>query len=253
MIRLVYRIEIINIKEYLMKKISLCIMLYIGSISAASAETENPSFWSWVKDKANEISSTATEKASDASSYISKSYYEAVDGSVAWTKETYNDFSTDYPEIATNIESFASSTSEYSNYAYEKTKDGALVAYEVTADGTKTAVDWTSEKISKVPEITACDIADYDFLGGAAIGTLGTSLTAASGTSLTATSIAAYTPTILGPMLAGTVQTLTIVAVPAIAVGVTATALAGATVYATSKGVCYYQSKTGDSDESDNK
>ena len=146
-----------------MKKISLCIMLYIGSISAASAETENPSFWSWVKDKANEISSTATEKASDASSYISKSYYEAVDGSVAWTKETYNDFSTDYPEIATNIESFASSTSEYSNYAYEKTKDGALVAYEVTADGTKTAVDWTSEKISKVPEITACDIADYDF------------------------------------------------------------------------------------------
>ena len=228
-------------------------MLYIGSISAASAETENLSFWSWVKDKANEISSTATEKASDASSYISKSYYEAVDGSVAWTKETYNDFSTDYPEIATNIESFASSTSEYSNYAYEKTKDGALVAYEVTADGTKTAVDWTSEKISKVPEITACDIADYDFLGGAAIGTLGTSLTAASGTSLTATSIAAYTPTILGPMLAGTVQTLTIVAVPAIAVGVTATALAGATVYATSKGVCYYQSKTGDSDESDNK
>ena len=236
-----------------MKKISLCIMLYIGSTSAVFAEAENPSFWSWVKDKANEISSTATEKASDASSYISKSYYEAVDGSVAWTKETYNDFSTDYPEIATNIESFASSTSEYSNYAYEKTKDGALVAYEVTADGTKTAVDWTSEKISKVPEITACDIADYDFLGGAAIGTLGTSLTAASGTSLTATSIAAYTPTILGPMLAGTVQTLTIVAVPAIAVGVTATALAGATVYATSKGVCYYRSKTGDSDESDNK
>ena len=121
-------------------------MLYIASTSAVSAEAENPSFWSWVKDKANEISSTATEKASDASSYISKSYYEAVNGSVAWTKETYNDFSTDYPEIATNIESFALSTSEYSNYAYEKTKDGALVAYEVTADGTKTAVDWTSKK-----------------------------------------------------------------------------------------------------------
>ena len=182
MIRLVYRIEIINIKEYLMKKISLCIMLYIGSISAASAETENPSFWSWVKDKANEISSTATEKASDASSYISKSYYEAVDGSVAWTKETYNDFSTDYPEIATNIESFASSTSEYSNYAYEKTKDGALVAYEVTADGTKTAVDWTSEKISKVPEITACDIANYDFAGGVAVGTLTTAMAAGTTT-----------------------------------------------------------------------
>ena len=147
-------------------------MLYIASTSAVSAEAENPSFWSWVKDKANEISSTATEKASDASSYISKSYYEAVDGSVAWTKETYNDFSTDYPEIATNIESFASSTSEYSNYAYEKTKDGALVAYEVTADGTKTAVDWTSKKISKVPEITACDIANYDFAGGVAVGTL---------------------------------------------------------------------------------
>ena len=41
-------------------------MLFVGSINAASAETENPSFWSWVKDKANEISSTATEKASDA-------------------------------------------------------------------------------------------------------------------------------------------------------------------------------------------
>jgi len=78
-------------------------MLFVGSINAASAETEKPSFWLWAKDKANEITSTAKEKASDASSYISKSYYEAVDGSVAWTKETYNDFSTDYPEIATNI------------------------------------------------------------------------------------------------------------------------------------------------------
>tara|TARA_B110001450_G_scaffold242125_1_gene252157 strand:+ start:599 stop:757 length:159 start_codon:yes stop_codon:yes gene_type:complete len=36
---------------------------------------------------------------------------------------------------------------------------------------------------------------------------------------------------------------ISVVAVPAIAVGVTASALAGATVYATSKGVCYYQSK----------
>ena len=252
MIRLVYRIEIINIKEYLMKKISLCIMLYIASTSAVSAEAENPSFWSWVKDKANEISSTATEKASDASSYISKSYYEAVDGSVAWTKETYNDFSTDYPEIATNIESFASSTSEYSNYAYEKTKDGALVAYEVTADGAKTAVEWTSEKVSKVPEITACDIADYDFAGGVAVGTLGTALTASSGTAATTTTIAAYTPTIFGPMLIGTMATASAVAIPAIATGVTATALVGATVYATSKGVCYFQSKT-DTDEAKDK
>ena len=224
-------------------------MLFVGSINAASAETENPSFWSWVKDKANEISSTATEKASDASNYISKSYYKAVDGSVAWTKETYNDFSTDYPEIATNIESFASSTSEFSNYAYEKTKDGALVAYEVTADGTKTAVNWTSEKVSKVPEITACDIADYDFAGGVAVGTLGTALTASSGVAVTGTTIAAYTPTILGPMLAGTMTTVSAVAVPAIATGVTATALVGATVYATSKGVCYFQSEKDSNEE----
>jgi hypothetical protein len=239
MIMLVYRIEIINIKEYLMKKISLCIMLYIGSTSAVFAEAENPSFWSWVKDKATEISSTATEKASDASSYISKSYYEAVDGSVAWTKETYNDFSTDYPEIATNIESFASSTSEYSNYAYEKTKDGALVAYEVTADGTKTAVDWTSEKISKVPEITACDIANYDFAGGVAVGTLTTAMAAGTTTTTTSATLLAVTPSAFVPVF----TSISVVAVPAIAIGVTATALAGATVYATSKGVCYYQSK----------
>jgi len=236
-----------------MKKISLCIMLYIGSISAASAETENLSFWSWVKDKANEISSTATEKASDASSYISKSYYEAVDGSVAWTKETYNDFSTDYPEIATNIESFASSTSEYSNYAYEKTKDGALVAYEVTADGTKTAVDWTSEKISKVPEIKACDIAEYDFTGGVAVGTVTTAIAAGTTTTTTYTTVLAVLPTVFGPALVPVLTPISAIAVPAIATGVTVTALAGATVYATSKGVCYYQSKKGDSDESDDK
>ena len=224
-------------------------MLFVGSINAASAETVNPSFWSWVKDKANEISSTATEKASDASSYISKSYYEAVDGSVAWTKETYNDFSTDYPEIATNIESFASSTSEYSNYAYEKTKDGALVAYEVTADGTKTAVDWTSEKISKVPEITACDIAEYDFTGGVAIGTLTTALAAGTTTSTTYTTVMAIVPTIFGPALLPVFTSVSAIAVPAIATGVTATALVGATLYATSKGVCYYQSEKDSNEE----
>ena len=46
--------------------------------------------------------------------------------------------------------------------------------------------------------------------------------------------------------------TVSAVAIPAIATGVTATALVGATVYATSKGVCYFQSKT-DTDEAKDK
>ena len=89
----------------------------------------------------------------------------------------------------------------------------------------------------------ACDIAGYDFLGGAAIGTLGTALAAGVSTTTTVVEVWAITSTLFSTS-ASLLSSISVVAVPAIAVGVTATALVGATVYATSKGICYYQKNT---------
>ena len=47
------------------------------------------------------------------------------------------------------------------------------------------------KKISKVPEITACDIANYDFAGGVAVGTLTTAMAAGTTTTTTAATLLA--------------------------------------------------------------
>ena len=231
----------------------LIILIAIASPAISQSEEKSESVWSWIKKKSSEMTDSAVETGgaiidktkqgtSSTTNYIGKSYSKAKDGSIAWTKETYNDFSNDYPDISEKIDSFALSTAEAGELVFKKTKDGSLVAYETAADGSKTAVSWTQDKLSKVTEITACDIADYDFLGGAAIGTLGTAITAGASTTTATVATVAVAPTIFGWVPMGVIGVVTsVVAVPAVAVGVTATALAGATVYATSKGICYYQ------------
>ena len=224
----------------------------------AGQSVENDvSTWSWIKNKASEMTATTAEKSETvirktkkgsltALAYLNKNYGIAKDGTVVWTKETYNQFNSDHPEVAANIQSFAAYTSETGQFAYEKTKDGALVAYEVSSDGVKTAVSWTDEKIEKLPEVTACGIAEYDVLGGIAIGTLGTALAAGTTTATTTSAVVFVAPTMFGWMTVGTAATTTIVSTPVIAIGVTAAAVAGATLYATAKGLCYAQNKETD-------
>jgi len=50
-------------------------------------------------------------------------------------------------------------------------------------------------------------------------------------------------PSIFGWVPIAATTATSIVSTPAVALGVTATAIAGATVYATSKGLCYLQNK----------
>ena len=231
----------------------LIILISIASPAISQSEEKSESVWSWIKNKSNElVDSTAEtsgamvektqEGTSSATNYISKRYAKAKDGSIAWTKESYIDFSNDYPDISKKIEAFALSSASAGELVFEKTTDGSLVAYTAAADGKKAAVSWTQDKLSKVPEITACDIAEYDFLGGAAIGTLGTAITAGASTTTTTVVAVGVAPTIFGWVPMGVLSAATsVVSVPAVAIGVTATALAGATVYATSKGICYYQ------------
>ena len=56
-------------------------------------------------------------------------------------------------------------------------------------------------------------------------------------TTTTYTTVLAVLPTVFGPALVPVLTPISAIAVPAIATGVTVTALVGATVYATSKGV----------------
>ena len=230
----------------------LSFFLFLAAPAFSQPAEDDRPVWSWIKNKAEEIKGITTEKshsvldktktnASITMSYLSARYEVAKDGTAIWTKEKYDQFSSDYPDIAANMHSFSSYTSQKGKFALEKTKDGATVAYQVSSDGIKTAASWSKEKIEELPQITACGISEYDLLGGVAIGTLATALTAGTSTAATTTTVVYLTPTIFGWMTAATATATSVVSTPVVAVGVTATAVAGATLYATAKGVCWHQ------------
>lgn len=81
--------------------------------------------------------------------------------------------------------------------------------------------NWSRNSLRRISELNACE-GDYDFAGGAAVGTLATSVVA--GDSVV--------------MLIGSTGLLVATA-PAVATGVTITALAGSAVYLTAKGYCF--------------
>lgn len=224
-------------------------------ISPLVVFAEEQSGWTKLINKAQEIASKASdagkealqsskEGLSETSSFISEKYTSTKDGVASWSIEKYSSFAVEHPEVATNIEKFSSKASDTSNLVFEKAKGGAIKAYEVSADGSRNAVIWTQSKVNQLPEVTACGISELDMLGGVAIGTLGTALAAGTTTTTTTTAIVAVTPTMFGWVPIATSAVTSVVATPAVAIGVTATAIAGATVYATSKGLCYYQNKS---------
>lgn len=230
----------------------LTFFLFLAVPAVSSPAEDDKPVWSWIKNKAEEIKDATTEKsynvldktkanASITMSYLNEQYGIAKDGTAVWTKEKYDKFGNDYPDIAANMQSFISYTSEKGTFALEKTKDGATVAYQVSSDGMKTAASWSKEKVEELPEVTACGISEYDLFGGVAIGTLATALAAGTSTAATTTTVVYVTPTIFGWMTAATATATSVVSTPVVAVGVTATAVAGATLYATAKGVCWHQ------------
>ena len=230
------------------------ITAFITLIGMQPVLAEEQSGWNKVKSSAADLTAKSLDiganlldkskqKAGGAAAYIADKYSITRDGVSSWSAEKYNSFAVEYPDIAANIESFSVSAAKTSDYVFEKSKDGVVTAYQMSASGVKTAVDWTDQKLDDLPEITACGIAELDTLGGVAIGTVGTALAAGSTTTTTTATTVMVAPSLFGwvPIAASTVTS--VVATPAVAVGVTATAIAGATVYATSKGLCYWQNK----------
>lgn len=228
-------------------------MLILGSLGTAAIgqETdESPSIWSRIQSQAAEIGSDTKDSAISlfdatkegavaASEYVGDRFVVAKEVAAEWTSDQYLSFRSNHPEIASSIDDFISSAGEAGSVVIEKGADGVAVAYEIASDGAKTTMDWTADQLDQLPEIDACTIADYDLLGGVAIGTAGTAL-AAGATSTTVVQISTLgiltssgVVPVAGSVVAGTVSA------PAIATGVTAAAIVGATIYATSKGICY--------------
>lgn len=215
---------------------------------------EEESQWDKIKSGAADLTTKSLDIGSQlldqsrqgvggAAAYISQKYSTTKSGMSSWSVEKYNSFASEYPEIASNIEAFAGKATQTSEYIYEKSVDGVVTAYQVSASGVKTAVEWTDSKIDELPEITACGIAELDTLGGVAIGTVGTALVAGSSTTTATATTVMVAPSMFGWVPVAATTATSIVSTPAVAVGVTATAIAGATVYATSKGLCYLQNK----------
>ena len=211
-----------------------------------AAKEGSVTLWGSAKDGTVAAFDATKEGAASAASYVGDSFIIATNVAANWTDEQYKEFSSNHPEIAANIDGFGAYVADNNEVLIEKTKDGALVAYEVVSDGTKTAIDWSSDRLDQVQQITACDIADYDMLGGVALGTLGTSMIAGASTATTATVFVTTlaVPTSSGLLALGSGITgvvVNVVSAPAVATGVTVAAVAGATVYATAKGLCYFQ------------
>jgi hypothetical protein len=82
-------------------------------------------------------------------------------------------------------------------------------------------VDWSKTKYQQIKEIDICE-GDLDLLGGVAIGTAATSVLAGESVLMIIGSSGVYVAT-----------------APAVATGVTVTAITGATVYAGARGYCY--------------
>ena len=234
---------------YILKPVVLVTLFFIQPVLA-----EETSQWDKIKSGAADFTAKSLDIGSQlfdqskqstegAVAYISEKYSTTKNGMSSWSTEKYNSFESEYPEIASNIETFAGKAGQTSEYIYEKTVDGAVTAYQISASGVKTAVEWTDSKIDDLPELTACGIAELDTLGGVAIGTVGTALVAGSSTTTATATTVMVAPSIFGWVPIAATTATSIVSTPAVALGVTATAIAGATVYATSKGLCYLQNK----------
>ena len=194
------------------------------------------------------------EGAAAAAGYVGDNFVIAQDVVTNWTAGQYAEFSSNHPEIAENMESFGNYITESSHVFFETSKDGALIAYEYASDGTKEAVDWTSDRIGQIEQLSACDIAEYNLLGGVAIGSLGTAAIATASTTATTLLVVetvaiptAYGLTTIASGLAGAVTS--VASAPAVPVAVTAAAVVGATVYVTSKGLCYLSDENADAKE----
>jgi hypothetical protein len=264
------------IGKTIMNKIAYILTLTAGTAFAVAASSEeaseNASVWStfksntkenagnlweatkersgtvWEATKAGTVTAfdATKEGAAAAASYVGDRFIIGTDVAANWTDEQFKEFSSNHPEIAANIDGFGAYVAGNREVLFKKAKDGTLVAYDVASDGTKTAIDWTSDRVDQIQQITACDIADYDMLGGVALGTLGTSMIAgastAAATTVYVTTIAVPTSSgllVLGSGVTGAVSA--VVSAPAVAIGVTVAAAAGATVYATAKGLCYFK------------
>lgn len=103
-------------------------------------------------------------------------------------------------------------------------QDSLIQALSVEADQPSLLgrfTNWSRSSLRRISELSACE-GDYDFAGGAAVGTLATSVVAGD--------------SIL--MIIGSSGVLVATA-PAVATGITVTALAGSVVYLTAKGYCF--------------
>ena len=232
--------------------IVLSTSLFVGSPPLLA---EEKTLWSRMRGEVGAVASKTGElgvnlidasklHAATATDFVTSKYSLTKDSVSLWSEERYADFSSEYPEIAANIDMFSAQVTGASEFVFEKSVDGALTAYEISANGVKSAITWTDDKVAGLPEITACGISELDTLGGIAIGTFGTALAAGSSTAATTSTIITVVPTTFGWMSTGAATITSIVSTPAVAVGVTAAALAGTTVYATSKGLCYWQNKS---------
>jgi hypothetical protein len=196
--------------------------------------------WETTKGSAMVVFSATKDGAAAAASYAGDKFIIAEEVSSAWTKEQFDEFQSNHPKIVSNINDLGAYLDEAGGIILEKGKGEAVIAYEYTSDGAKAAVDWSTDRLEKLPKLTACGVAEYDLLGGVAIGTLGTSIAAGTATS----TVVALIPGILAHGFVGYVPVaVAVVSYPVIATGVTVTALAGATVYATANGICYFSDK----------
>jgi hypothetical protein len=194
-----------------------------------------------VKGKSIAVFDSSKEGVIAAAGFVGGNFIIAKDVASQWSSEQLQEFLTNHPEIADTMEKTKTALSASSRFVVDRTKDGAVFVKEIASDGTASAVVWTKEKISSLPEVSACDIADYDFAGGVAVGTLGTSLIAGASTTTVAvieTTAVLTTFGYIGSAVSG--AAVSVVSAPAVATGVTVAALSGATVYATAKGLCYF-------------
>lgn len=252
---------------FLSKTINFFVLFSIFSLPAHAEEVHNSeagmleSFIDWATESKSASSAAAAdwieeiwgetvtifgsskEEVAAAANFVGDRFIITKDITSKWSADQFDTFLKNHPSIAETLEATTSAIAQSGDYVIEKAEDGGIFITEVTADGAATAVEWTQEKINTLPEVTACDVAEYDFLGGLAIGTLGTSLLAAPSTTAVAvyvvehatvwSSLGAFGSTM-------TTGTTAIVSTPAVATGLTVAALSGATVYATAKGLCYF-------------
>ncbi len=215
----------------------------LGTAAISEETNENTSIWLRLKSGTVEGAATIFEATKDgataSASYVGDKFVIARDVTAEWTSDQYDEFRSNHPEIASNIDDFTGYVGETGGMVFEKGKDGIAVAYEVTSNGTKTSIEWSRDRIDQLPVINACTIANYDLLGGIAIGTFGTAMSAGTSTLAVVEISTAYIATSSGLIPIAASSVAGVVSVPAIATGVAVAAAAGATVYVTAKGVCY--------------